>query len=65
MIIIERKTSESVLKAIKKYREKCVRKEVIFYPNEIELLEKAEDKASGQKKTFAKYVKDLIHDDVN
>lgn len=60
------KTSKSQSRAKDKYRrEKCVRKELTFYPDELELLDKAEDKASEQKKSFTKYVKDLISDDVN
>ena len=49
-----------------KYRsEKCVRKELVFYPSELELLDKAEDRALEQDKSFTKYVKDLIRDDVD
>ena len=60
------KTSKAQLQAKYKYRrEKCIKKEIMFYPDDLSLLEKAEDKASGQKKSFTKYVKDLIHDDVN
>ena len=49
-----------------KYRsERCVRKELVFYPSELDLLDKAEDRALEQDKSFTKYVKDLIRDDVD
>ena len=44
---------------------KCVRKELVFYPSELDLLDKAEDRALEQDKSFTKYVKDLIRDDVD
>lgn len=45
--------------------ERCVRKELVFYPSELDLLDKAEDRALEQDKSFTKYVKDLIRDDVD
>lgn len=60
------KTPKSRLKANTKYRSnKCVRKELVFYPSELKLLDKAEDIALEQDKSFTKYVKDLIRDDVS
>ena len=61
-----KKKYDSQVRAILKYRsEKCVRKELMFYPNELDLLDKAEDRALEQDKSFTKYVKDLIRDDVD
>lgn len=45
--------------------ERCARKELVFYPSELDLLDKAEDRALEQDKSFTKYVKDLIRDDVD
>ena len=60
------KTPKARLKANTKYRSnKCVRKELVFYPSELDLLDKAEDRALEQDKSFTKYVKDLIRDDVD
>ena len=60
------KTPKSRLKANTKYRsERCVRKELVFYPSELDLLDKAEDRAIEKDKSFTKYVKDLIRDDVD
>ena len=60
------KTPKSRLKANTKYRSnKCVRKELVFYPSELDILDKAEDRALEQDKSFTKYVKDLIRDDVD
>lgn len=61
----KKKYSSSRLKANIKYREKCIRKELLFYPQELDLLDKAEDKALEEEKSFTKYVKDLIRDDVS
>lgn len=61
----KKKTSESMLKAVKKYKSKLVFKQVAFTEDEIPLLDKAEDKAFEQNKSFTKYVKDLIKDDVS
>lgn len=59
------KTSKAQLKANVKYRsEKCIRKELVFYPSELELLDKAEDIATLQGKSFTKYIKDLIFEDI-
>ena len=59
------KTSKARLKANTKYRsEKCIRKELVFYPSEQEILDKAEDIASLQDKSFTKYIKDLILEDI-
>lgn len=61
-----KKKYDSQVRAILKYRsEKCVRKELVFYPSELDLLDKAEDRALEQDKSFTKYVKDLIRDDVD
>ena len=61
-----KKKYDSQVRAILKYRsEKCVRKELMFYPSELDLLDKAEDRALEQDKSFTKYVKDLIRDDVD
>lgn len=65
MITIERKTSESVLRAIKKYRNKCVVKQITFKEHELELLDKANDAITKKNTNFSQYVKDLISDDVN
>ena len=59
------KTPKSRLKATAKYMKKCVCKELVFYPSELDLLDKAEDRALEQDKSFTKYVKDLIRDDVD
>ena len=62
----KQKKYDSQVRAILKYRsERCVRKELVFYPSELELLDKAEDRALEQDKSFTKYVKDLIRDDVD
>ena len=62
----QKKKYDSQVRAILKYRsERCVRKELVFYPSELELLDKAEDRALEQDKSFTKYVKDLIRDDVD
>ena len=62
----KKKKYDSKVRAILKYRsEKCVRKELVFYPSELDLLDKAEDRALEQDKSFTKYVKDLIRDDVD
>ena len=58
------KTSKARLKANANYMKKCVRKELVFYPSELELLDKAEDIASLQGKSFTKYIKDLILEDI-
>lgn len=48
-----------------KYRsERCVRKELVFYPSELDILDKAKDIASLQGKSFTKYIKDLILEDI-
>ena len=61
----KKKKYDSQVSAILKYRsEKCVRKELMFYPNELDLLDKAEDIASLQGKSFTKYIKDLILEDI-
>ena len=59
------KTSKARLKANSNYRKKCIKKEIMFYPSELDLLDKAEDKALEEEKSFTKYVKDLIKDDVS
>lgn len=59
------KTSRARLKANSNYRKKCIKKEIMFYPSELDLLDKAEDKALEEEKSFTKYVKDLIRDDVS
>lgn len=61
----KRKIYDSQLRAISKYRKKCTKKEIVFYPSELDLLDKAEDRALEQDKSFTKYVKDLIRDDVD
>ena len=62
----KKKKYDSQVRAILKYRsERCVRKELVFYPSELEILDKAEDRALEQDKSFTKYVKDLIRDDVD
>lgn len=62
----QKKKYDSQVRAILKYRsEKCVRKELVFYPSELDILDKAEDRALEQEKSFTKYVKDLIRDDVD
>ena len=58
-------TSKARLKANSNYRKKCIKKEIMFYPSELDLLDKAEDKALEEEKSFTKYVKDLIRDDVS
>ena len=66
MIKISKKEPKHKQDYFVKYRsEKCVRKELVFYPSELELLDKAEDRALEQEKSFTKYVKDLIRDDVD
>lgn len=62
---ISNKTSRARLKANSNYRKKCIKKEIMFYPSELDLLDKAEDKALEEEKSFTKYVKDLIKDDVS
>ena len=62
---ISNKTSRARLKANSNYRKKCIKKEIMFYPSELDLLDKAEDKALEEEKSFTKYVKDLIRDDVS
>lgn len=59
------KTSKAQLRAKYKYRrDKCVKKEIMFYPDDLSLLDKAEDIASLQGKSFTKYIKDLILEDI-
>ena len=66
MITISKKDPKHQQDYFVKYRsERCVRKELVFYPSELELLDKAEDRALEQDKSFTKYVKDLIRDDVD
>ena len=66
MIKISKKEPKHKQDYFVKYRnERCVRKELVFYPSELELLDKAEDRAIEQDKSFTKYVKDLIRDDVD
>lgn len=65
MITIARKTSDSLLKAIKKYKSKCVTKQITFKENELDLLDKANDVICEKKTNFSQYVKDLIRDDVD
>lgn len=66
MINIRKKDPKHKQNYDAKYRsEKCVRKELVFYPSELDLLDKAEDRALEQDKSFTKYVKDLIRDDVD
>ena len=59
------KTSRARLKANSNYRKKCIKKEIMFYPSELDLLDKAEDKALEEEKSFTKYIKDLIKDDIS
>ena len=61
----KRKTSDSAMKAIKKYRSKLVLKQITFNENEIGLLDKANDAVTRKKTSFNQYVKDLIRDDVS
>ena len=60
----KRKTSDSAMKAIKKYRSKLVLKQITFNENELGLLDKANDAVTRKKTSFNQYVKDLIKDDV-
>lgn len=62
---VKNKSSSARLRANAKYRKKCIKKEIMFYPNELDLLDKAEDKALEEEKSFTKYVKDLIKDDIS
>lgn len=61
----KRKTSDSAMKAIKKYRSKLVLKQITFNENELGLLDKANDAVTRKKTSFNQYVKDLIKDDVS
>ena len=61
----KRKTSDSAMKAIKKYRSKLVLKQITFNENELGLLDKANDAITRKKTSFNQYVKDLIKDDVS
>ena len=61
----KRKTSDSVMKAIKKYKSKCIAKQVTFKDSELDLLDKANDAVTRKKTSFNQYVKDLIRDDVS
>ena len=65
MITISKKDPKHKQNYDAKYMKKCVRKELVFYPSELDLLDKAEDRALEQDKSFTKYVKDLIRDDVD
>ena len=59
-----RKTSEALLRAIKKYKAKCVTKQITFKENEMELLDKANDVIYEKKINFSQYVKNLIREDI-
>lgn len=56
----ENKTSESQIKAVKKYREKVKRITVDFYPSEEEIWNKVQAQANKQR-----YIKDLIRADLD
>lgn len=53
------------MKAIKKYKSKCIVKQVTFKDSELDLLDKANDTITRKKTSFNQYVKDLIKDDIS
>lgn len=60
----KRKSSQSEIDAMRRYKSKCVEKRVEFKPSEKDLLEYAVHTAEQRDQSFQGYIKDLIRNDM-